>query len=160
MKTKLLSFKKGLTLVEVVIASAIILAAVLSLLGVHSLYLKIALSSGQTVKATYLLEESLEAVRFLRDSSWDANIATLTLGTNYGVVWNGALWQLNSSNKWVDNFERTVTLSAVYRDSSDDIVSSGGTLDTDTKLVVASVSWQSAGATTTRSISTYITNLE
>ncbi len=133
---------KGLTLVEVVIASAIILAAIVTLLGVHTLYLKVALANTDSVKAAFLLEEGIEETRYLRDDSWSANIAGLT-----------------STTTSIDNFERMVTLSAVYRDSNGDIVSSGGTLDTNTKLITSSVSWMVNGATTTKSISTYLTNL-
>ena len=133
---------RGLTLVEVVIASAIILAAVVALLGVHSLYLKTALENAQTVKATYLAEGGLEEIRYLRDDSWSANILNLT-----------------STATYFDNFQRTITLGAVYRDNNDDIISSGGTLDPNTKLVTAAVSWLKAGATTTKSISTYLTNI-
>lgn len=151
--------KAGLTLVEVVIASAIILAAVMTLLGVHSLYLKASLSGVNSVKATYLAEEAIEVLRFMRSSSWSVNISPLTLNINYGLVLNSGAWQATTSNTFVENFERTVTLSAVYRDANSDIVSSGGTLDPDTKLIQSKVSWPSGGTTTTRTISTYLTNL-
>ena len=104
--------KKGFSMVEVVIAAAIILGAVLVLLGVHNLYLKVALSNGSVVKAAYLAEEGVENIRFLRDVSWSANISGLT-----------------STSTTIENFYRTVTLSAVYRDANSDIVSSGGMLD-------------------------------
>ena len=139
---KLSKLNKGLSLVEVVIASAIILAAVLVLLGVHSLYLKVALSNSNTVKAAYLAEEGIENVRFLRDSGWATNIANLT-----------------STTTLIDNFYRTVTLSVVSRDASGDIVTSGGSIDLNTKLVTSSVSWWAVTATTTKSISTYLTDI-
>jgi len=129
-------------MVEVVIAAAIILGAVLVLLGVHNLYLKVALSNGSVVKAAYLAEEGVENIRFLRDVSWSANISGLT-----------------STSTTIENFYRTVTLSAVYRDANSDIVSSGGMLDSNTKLVVSNVSWWRDNATTTKSISTYLANL-
>lgn len=146
-------------MVEVVIAAAIILVAVVTLLGVHNLYLKVALSSGNAAKAAYLAEEGIEAVRYLRDSSWSANIASLSLGVPYGVVFSGGNWATTTTNIYVENFQRTLVFSSVSRDSSGDIVSSGGTLDPDTLLLVSSVSWPSSGATTTQSISTYLTNL-
>lgn len=150
----------GLTLVEVLIATTIILAFLLALFGAHNLYLKTAFSTGDVIKASGLAEEGLEAMRFLRDSSWDSNILPLVLDTNYGLVWNAGTWQVSTTNIWVDGaFERTVSLSAVYRDVSGDIVSSGGTLDPDTLLVVSTVAWPSGIATTTKSISTYLTNL-
>jgi len=150
----------GLTLVEVLIATSIILVFLLALLGVHNFYLRTALSSGEVIKAGQLAEESLEVMRFLRDSNWDSNIAPLSLDTDYGLVFNAGTWQTSTTNLWIDNvFERKVTLSAVYRDSSGDIVSSGGTLDPGTVLLVSSVSWLKVGATTTKSVSTYLTNL-
>lgn len=150
----------GLTLVEVLIATSIILVFLVSLLGVHTLYLKTAFTNGNVVKGAYLVEESVEAVRFLRDSSWSANIAPLSLNVNYGLVFDAGTWQATTTNIRVDNiFERVMAFSAVYRDASGDIVSSGGTLDPDILLVISSVSWANGGVITTKSISTYITNI-
>lgn len=150
----------GLTLVEVLLATSIILVFLLAIFGVHNLYLRTAFSNGEILKAVGLAEESLEAMRFLRDVSWDDNIAPLILGTDYDLVFSAGSWQVTTADNWVDNiFERTVRLSAVYRDASGDIVSSGGTLDPNTLLVVSSVSWSNGVATTTKSISTYLTNL-
>ncbi len=152
-------FKKGLSLVEIVVASAIILVAVVALLNVHNLYLKIAFSNANAVKAAYLAEEGVEAVRWLREVSWADNIATLSVGTNYGLARVNGNWQVSVSNKYVENFERTISLSVAYRDANGDIVTSGGTLDPKTMLVVSSVSWPNGGATTTKSVSTYLTDL-
>ena len=153
----------GLTLVEVLIATSIILAFLLALSGVFHLYLKTAFSNGEVIKATELAEESLEVMRFLRDSSWDANIVPLSLGVNYGLVLDLGTWQATTTNIWVYNtFERTVVLSAVYRNPSGDIAPGapgGGALDPGTLLVVSNVSWWKDGATTTKSISTYLTDL-
>ncbi len=150
----------GLTLVEVLVATSIILAFLLGLLGAHSLYLRTAFSNGEVIKASMLAEESLEAIRFLRDSSWDTNILPLSLDTDYYLVFNAGSWQTSTENIFVDNlFERKVRFSAVYRDASSDIITSGGTLDPDTLLVVSGVSWLKSGATTTKSISTYLTNI-
>lgn len=151
----------GLTLVEVLIATSVILVFLLAFSSVHNLYLKTAFSNGEVIKATELVEESLEVVRFLRDSSWNTNITPLSLDTDYHLVFEGGEWQVTTTEALIDNlFERVVTLSAVYRDDvSADIVSGGGTLDPGTLLVVSSVSWSSGGATTTKSISTYVTNI-
>lgn len=152
---------RGLTLVEVLVATSIILIFLVALFLTHNLYLKIAFSNRSAVKAIALAEESLEAMRFLRDSSWSANLVPLSLGTNYGMIFGLGTWQTTTTDIWVDDtFERVITLSAVYRDASGGIVSTGGTLDPDTLLVVSRVSWpNNSGATTTKSISTYLTNL-
>lgn len=159
MVNNLKKFQRGLTIVEVVIASALILVAVVSLIGVHTFYLKSALENTDTVKSAYLLEESLEAVRYLRDASWTRNIATLSSGTDYGLVLSGSTWQASTIDTTVDDFQRTFSISSVYRDANGDITSSGGTLDTNTKMVVARVSWSANGTTMEKTLSTYITNL-
>jgi prepilin-type N-terminal cleavage/methylation domain-containing protein len=151
--------RKGMTMVEVVIASAIILSAVVVLSAVHNLYLKSALSNGGILKSAYLAEEGIEAMRYLRDDSWSAQIGPLSSGTDYGLSLSGSAWQTGTGNQWIDGFERAIRVGNVSRDANGDIVSSGGTLDPDTRLVTVSVSWQSRGATTTRAISTYLTNL-
>ncbi|MEK7461806.1 MAG: hypothetical protein AAB586_01915 [Patescibacteria group bacterium] len=154
------NLKYGLTLVEVIMATSIILVFLLALFGTHNLYLKTAFSNGEVVKATALAEEGLEAVRFLRDSSWNTNIEPLFINTDYYLVFDGDGWQITTAHAFIDNrFERKIMFSSVYRDVSGGIVASGGTLDPDTRMVVSSVSWLQANATTTKSISTYIANI-
>lgn len=150
----------GLTLVEVLVATTIILIFIIAMTGVHSLYLRTALKNGNVIQATYLAEEGIEAVRFLRDSSWSTNIAPLTLDTNYGAVFNGSTWQTSPTDMTIDGvFVRTLTFSAVYRDSSQDIVDSGGTLDPNTLKVTSTVTLATPGAGINKVISTYLTNI-
>src|SRR3989344_2779148 len=150
----------GLTLVEVLIAASIILFFVISLTGVHSIYLRTALKNGNVIKATYLAEEGIEAARFLRNSSWHANIAILILDSSYGMVFDGTTWRASTTNMSIDGmFVRTIVFSAVYRDSFQDIVTSGGTLDPNTLKVTSTVSWDSPGASSNKVISTYLTNI-
>lgn len=152
--------KSGITLVEVLIAAAIILIFLLALFGAHNLFLKAAFSSGEVIKASTLAEEGLEAIRFLRNSSWNANIEQLLLDTDYFLTFTAGTWSTSTSYTLIDNiYERKIRLSAVYRDANSDIVASGGTVDPNARLVISSVSWLYKGATTTRSISTYITDL-
>jgi hypothetical protein len=153
------NYQSGLTLVEVVVACSIILVAVITLIAVHSLYLRTALANGSAVKAAYLAEEGIEAMRYLRDDSWDTKIAPLSAGVDYGVAIASGTWVVSAGANWVDGFERRVTVEDVYRDVSGDIVSSGGILDPGTKLVVATIAWVNLGATTTKSISTYLSDI-
>ena len=85
------------------------------------------------VQASFLLEEGLEVVKFFRDTSW-LNISGLTADTSYYLNFNGTKWATSTSNIFVDNlFERKLVINNVSRDANDDIVSSGGTNDADTK---------------------------
>lgn len=150
---------EGLTLVEVLIVASIILVFLLAFYQVHNLYLRAALSNIDKVKAILLSEEGLEGMRFLRDSSWDTNISPLSPGKDYNLVFTSGSWQINDSVVYVDSkFERIIELNNVYRNSSGDIVSSGGTLDENTRLVTSRVSWRHGSATSTESIATYLAN--
>jgi len=112
------------------------------------------------VQASLLLEEGLETARFLRDASW-ANVSVPATGTTYYLTWSGTNWATSTTaNVYVDGrFERTLRLDDVYRDGSDDIVPSGGTLDVGTRKATVTVSWWDRTATSTRTISTYLTNI-
>lgn len=156
---KKFSGSRGLTLVEVIIATSIILAFLIALFGVHSFYLKIAFANKSVVKVSSLAEEGLEVTRFLRDSSWSTNITPLSLETDYYLVFENGTWAFTTTPTSVGNLERKVVFSAVYRDVTEDITSSGGTLDPNTLLVVSTVTWPNSGTTVSRSISTYITNI-
>ena len=150
----------GLTLVEVIIATSIILIFLLALFPINNLYLNTVSTNTNSVKATLLAEESLEAVRFLRDASWSDNIAPLSVGIGYSLELVSGSWAATTTNIYIDNtFERVVTFLEVYRDINADIVPSGGTLDPNTRLVTASISWKYGLATSTKSVSTYITNI-
>jgi len=152
---------KGLSLVEVVIATSIILVFFMALVGVYNTYIQRVRANIDTVKAIYLTEEGIEAVKFLRDSGWTANITPLTIGSNYYLNFSGGMWKTTTSNIYTDGvFERKLVFQNASRDPvTSDIVTSGGTVDNNLRLVTVSVSWLNHGATTTKSISTYITNL-
>lgn len=148
----------GFGLIEIVVGSAIF---ALSILGISSYYqqaLQVSQKTGKFVQAGFLLEEGMEIAKYFRGTSW-TNISGLTSGTTYYLSWNGSTWATSTTNIFVDGvFERTFIIDNVNRDSNDDIVSSGGTLDAGTKKATISVSWNERGATTTKTISTYLTN--
>ncbi len=99
-------------------------------------------------------------VKGLRDASWTGNIASQTNDTPYYLDFVNSAWALTTTLLLIDSkFSRTVTFSAVGRNSSSDIVASGGTSDPNTRKVTVVVSWPLGGITATRSIETYITNI-
>jgi Tfp pilus assembly protein PilV len=148
----------GFSVVEIVVAVALLLLIVSSLYTANIFYLKTILSNVNKVKASFLAEEGVEAVKLIRDQSW-ANISGLTVGNSYYLYWNGSMWQATTTNTYVQEvFERKFVISNVNRDSNSDIVTSGGSVDAGTKKVAVSVSWLAGTSTSTKSISTYITN--
>jgi len=157
-------YTKGTGLLEVIVAVAILGVALGSVVVTFSFYIRAALQNTEVIQATYLAEEGLEAVRIMRDTSWSSNVESLTLNTPYYLTYatSTMIWSANSTpeNNYVDGkFMRTLSLGEVRRDGNDDIVSSGGSVDAESRLVNVTVSWSQRGATTSRSLSMYLTNI-
>lgn len=158
---KINKYKKGMGLVEVVIASAIVMASLVSIMGVYNSMASLSLRNTDAIQATFLAEEGIEIVRILRDKGW-ANIASSTNGTEYSFYWNYAssTWVSTTTIIESDIFERRVVYSPVYRDVNFNIASSSGgtTLDTNSKKVTVTISWPSNNSTSTKSLDSYVFN--
>ena len=138
---------QGLSVVEIVVAAAIIVTLVTAAAGAWQLYLRVFNTSTQQSQAALLLEEASEAVHLLRDQSWTSNIQPLTLGTSYQLSWNGSRYVLGTDQSLIQNqFIRTLIFSAVKRDINDNIDASG-TDDINTIKVTISVATQNATST-------------
>jgi len=155
---------RGFSLVEAVIASAICLGVLLGVSSAFTLSLRASLGNTSRTQAAFLEEEGLEAVRILRDNGWASNIASLTASTTYYLAYDSAAstWKATSSNAYIDStFSRTFSIYNVSRDGNQNIVSTGGSNDANTKKVTVTVSWRQreTKATSSHSLSTYITNI-
>ena len=154
---------KGFGLVEVVIASAIISVSIFSLSAVSVIGNRLQSQSLEKTRANFLSEEGLEAMRFLRDKSWNTNLANLSIGTNYYISFASSTsqWSIGSTTPpYIDSFfDRKIMVENVFRDSNDNIVLSGGTQDPDTKKVTVAVLWQDRNATTSINLSTYLSDI-
>jgi hypothetical protein len=155
--------KLGFGLVEIVIASAIISVSIFSLSAVAVISSQLQSQSLEKIRANFLAGEGIEAMRFLRDKSWDSSLALLNPGNNYYLSFASSTsnWSVGLvAVPFLDSFfERKITIENVLRDSNDDIVISGGTSDPDSKKVTVTVSWQDRGATSTVSLSTYLSDI-
>ena len=152
---------KGIGLVEVIISVSILTIIMIGLISTFNYYVGAGTRSTEKIQGVLLAEETLEALRYMRDSSW-STIGDLATSTSYHLEFTGVLWKASSTQIVIDGkFEQTFTLDDVYRkDSDDDIVplssSDAKTLDPDTLLITVSI--LTDGATTTE-IVTYMTNL-
>lgn len=158
-------FKRGFSLVEAIIGTALILLSLTSLTAAYSFYLHAGLKNTDRLKAVFLLQEGVEATVLIRDNSWNS-LTALTSGTPYHLLWNGAGWTGTTTPVLIDSaLYRTFTIEDVYRRNSDkDIVpvTSGDpkSLDSGTKKITVRV-FMVNGATTTlnASVMTYLANL-
>ncbi len=152
--------EKGFSLAEAIIASAISLFVILGITAFFSTIFSMSVANSARIQAAFLAEEGLEAVRILRDAGWDENIETQALDVPFYLDFEGSSWTATTSNIYVDGlFQREVVLSAVNRDSNFDIVESGGNSDPDSRKITVSISWSLGNSTTTKSVSTYLTNV-
>lgn len=157
---KKLKAKHGFTLLEILIGAGIITA---SFLGVLTVFDRLGRASRQMVELTqagFLLTEGLEAARSWRDLGW-ANLGAWPEAVEYYLVWNGDRWATSTANLFLDGrFERKVAVTTAARDNgTKNIVPSGGTADPGSKLVTVTVAWSAAGATTTKTVASYLTNI-
>jgi type II secretory pathway pseudopilin PulG len=150
---------QGMALVEIVVGATIISMIAWAAASTYNTYISYALTNQKNVQASYLLEEGLEVVTYFRNKSWLGNIAPLSTSTTYYLLWSGTDWATTTTAQRIDGeFLRSVAIADVKRDGSDRIASSG-TFDPNTKKITTTVSYFQGHSTTTRSISTYITNI-
>lgn len=154
----------GFSMVEVIVASSIISVTLLVLVSVYSAVARYSLSNVRALKASQLVEESIEVLHYLRDSGYTRNIAQLTVGSTYYLYWDQTVgsgsWTATTSDILLENrYQVSFALSSVYRDTNFDVVSSGGILDSGSRKAVVSISWREGAATTTKTGETYLFNI-
>ena len=149
----------GVALIEILIGSAIMSIGILAINTSYTEYLKYALANQKNVEAAYLLEEGLEITTFFRDQSWAENIAKLSTTTTYYFSFVSSNWATTTTPQYIDGqFLRSISVSDVRRDGNDDIALSG-TYDPNIKKITATVSYWQGHSTTTKTMSTYLTNI-
>jgi hypothetical protein len=150
----------GISLVEVVIGSSLILLALTGLITAYAFYFRGGLGNTPELQASFLLQEGAEAMTLLREEAW-SNLSSLSPETPYFLLWNGTKWTTVTAETLIDNaFRRTVTVFDVYRRNSDkDIVPSASpdakAIDPNTKQITVRVTAPSID----RTLATYLTNL-
>lgn len=144
-------------MVEVVIVTAIILASVLSVMGVAQKTISMSRQSLHISESSLLLEEGSEIVRILRDNSWN-NISALNNANTYYTSYSNG-WSLSTTPSSIGIFTRTINISSVKRDATSGDISNNGTDDPNTKLFTVTVTWDESGNSISKTISFYITNI-
>lgn len=150
--------KSGFGMVEAIVAISIIGIFAVLAISVNTFFAEISMKNKNFITASFLAEEGFEAIKFLRDTSWNSNIQTLSNNTDYYLYFNSS-WIATTTIQSENNFYRTFSVNEVYRDGSGSIVSSGGTLDMGTKFVEIEVAWPTKTGTSTKILKGYITNI-
>ncbi len=127
-------FKKGISIIEIVISAALIVTAVTVTINVFRSFLILAQDNVTKTHAALLAEEGSEAIQLIRDSGWASNIDTLTLDTTYYLYWSGSAYSLTTTPQTANGFTREISFSAVDRDDSSGNIVESGTTDNNTRL--------------------------
>lgn len=131
--------RAGFSIVEIVIGAAIVALVVTAIATAWQFYTKLAGQSVRSTQAALLIEEGGEALQYMRDKGWTANIANLTNNTTYYLIWDGTDYKATTTPILINSaYSRTITFGAVQRDASYNIASSG-TVDTDTRTATLNI---------------------
>lgn len=131
----------GISIVEIIIAAAIIGISVVGIVAAIQVYLKVVYQNTRETQAVLLLDETAEALQYMRDDSFTGNFGDIDFGDTYTVFWNGTGYDLmTSSIELPYQMTRTVVFSEISRNSDDQIASSG-TIDDRTIKATLNISW-------------------
>lgn len=122
-----MSSTKGFSAIEVVIGAALVAVVATGVAAAWQFYVKLAGQSTRIAQADLLIEEASDAIQYMRDSGWTANLSSLLQGTPYYLVWNGSAYIATTSATTTNGFARVVTFAAVKRDANDNIAATGTT---------------------------------
>ena len=137
-----ISSLKGITIVEIIIASAILSISIIGIVGAIQIYLKIVHQNAREAQAVLVLDETAEAIQYMRDISFDTHIGSKQPNTQYTIFWNGTGYEFSTSTILL-SYEMTskIMFENVQRDTNDQIVLSGGVTDENTKKAIITISW-------------------
>lgn len=135
--------QRGITIVEVIIGVAVAGLVIVFISHTITLFVQASEAALDKTQALYLAEEGTEILRYLRDADWDTIENDLVVGTTYYFDVATTTLATTTAPEVIGKYTRSFELAAVERDSDDDIVDSGGTVDDGSRFATVSVSWGS-----------------
>ncbi len=128
----------GFSLVELVVALGIFAIVSSGVIFVVINSYRTYYGSGDRQVVVQFAQEGLEAVKSIRDNSWQGIVAVAD-DNDHGVIKVNGLWQFSGTNNTLGALTRTIVISNVSRDASGNI-DAGVTYDPNTKKVIVTVS--------------------
>lgn len=157
MKIKL-SFASGLTLVEVLVAGAMLITLTSGLVALTQLSVRSSQAAKIRADALLILQDTMEKMMAVRAS----NFSSLREGIFYPVISTGS-WSLAEGREEVGGVSRWVEIDRVQREVACagervcPVVKSGGVIDPVTFLAKAFVEWEEAGVRQQDSLESLLT---
>ena len=123
--------ERGQSLIELLLAMGVFVLAVSAITGL-TLDVYLADRSGrERMVATFLAKEGIEAVRSIRDSSWDA----LTIG-EHGLTISGGKWTFSGSQEDISNKLKEGIRKIII------VEIPAGAIDSDRKKITSQITWK------------------
>ncbi|MBU1203277.1 DUF2341 domain-containing protein [Patescibacteria group bacterium] len=152
---KIYKNKKGFNLVEVILAVGIFVILASGVFSVVTNSYRNYSGKGDKQTVVEFAQEGIEITKAIRDNSWQ-KIETVSGTGNQGVAQNAnGYWEFSGTSNTLGDLTRTIVISDVERNSTWEIVDSGGTVDPNTKKIIVTVS---ATGMADYVLTTYITN--
>ncbi len=148
--------RRGVISIELVFGVTLIGLVVIFSMHALTTFLLTGQDVADKIEALAIAEEGLELVRFVRDEDW-TDISGLTNGNTYYLAVTPTTVTLTSTATTTGMYTRTIEVQPVYRDANDDVVTSGGSADADSKIVTTTVTWD--GGSESVELSTIIGNI-
>lgn len=152
----------GFTIIEIVVAIAIIVLILGTILGFFILDSRIAERDRMRLKAISIAEEAIEAVRNFRDNTtWASDgIGSLMAGVDYYPTDSGTDWDIVLGTENINGFTRKVVFNRVSRDIDDNVEAVYNPVndDSNTRKITVTISWTDRYGDTNEELITYITN--
>jgi hypothetical protein len=153
------SISVGFGLLEVIVAVGV--WAFLAGAGIMMITGSMRLNSQSTDEdqATLLAAEGLDATRTIKKIGWITPFLVTSCTTGCGVATVSGTWGYAGTVNSIGKFTRQIFVTNVNRDTSGNIVDSGGTVDPDTYKVESKVIWNRTPVVTGMiSLVSYLTN--
>lgn len=136
--------ERGQSLVEIIIVMAMSIVILPALLTGLISSRQGKAQQAQRTQALYLLNETVDAVRSVREKNW----ASFAVNGTYHTATASASWILVPGPAVSAGFTQQIIIGDINRDSGGSIASMGGTLDPSSKKVDISISWGQPYAST------------
>ncbi len=129
----------GFSIVEAMLGVAVFGLLVSAFTGALIYGQQAAADSGQRVRAAFLAEEALEAIRNMTQEGWNEMTYSQSAIDSSGSQWE---FSGEGTDETIGLYTRTITFTDVCRDTSDNITSCPGDYtDVNTKQVTSNVTW-------------------
>jgi prepilin-type N-terminal cleavage/methylation domain-containing protein len=154
MKMNLTRDNKGFSLIEIILAAALFCVFSASALMLLFSSLKANQQANQAQTALACATEGVEAIRAIRDDSFDR----LENTNGSGLLFSNGGWDFDSDHDDFGIYRRFISIAPAIRDGNGNVILGEGTEDENMKRVTSTVSWTAlSGKEATVELEEYLT---